>query len=127
MKPPSSEELEEQERKLQDLDKLLEDQKQQSQTTELQELSISQQVEYPLIDIQLEMAQLLKGYPEKTDEALAKLLGGSFYWNIRKNNLYYLAYTKQQQLENDGARLLYFQPAEHYRQLDPLSEIEAQY
>lgn len=78
-------------------------------------------------DIQLETAQLLKSHSERMDDALEALLGGSHsYWYL-KDDLFYLAYTQQQQLEADGVRLLYFQPAEHYRQLDPLYEIEGHY
>lgn len=43
------------------------------------------------------------------DKAIGRLLSGPHsYWYL--HNLVYLAYTQQQQLATDGARLLYFQP-----------------
>lgn len=51
------------------------------------------------------------------DLALAELLGGPrSYWHLGAHPLVHRAYTQQQQLEADGARLLYFQPSEDYRQ-----------
>ncbi|MBE8986314.1 hypothetical protein [Nostoc sp. LEGE 12450] len=45
------------------------------------------------------------------DTAIGRLLGGtSNYWHLGNEPLVYCAYTQQQQLEADGARLLYFQP-----------------
>jgi hypothetical protein len=137
VKPSSPEEIRERERRLEELEQLQEQEEnrlnewqmlsKEERERRLNELRISEEEE-PSIDIQFEMSQVLRGNAEKTDQALAGLLGGSpSYWHLSKNNLYYLAYTKQQQLEADGARLLYFQPAEHYRKLDPLSEIEARY
>ncbi|MDZ8055752.1 MAG: hypothetical protein RMX68_010505 [Aulosira sp. ZfuVER01] len=44
--------------------------------------------------------------------AIGRLLGGTpNYWHLGREPLVYRAYTQQQQLEADGARLLYFQPA----------------
>ncbi|OYE06629.1 hypothetical protein [Nostoc sp. 'Peltigera membranacea cyanobiont' 232] len=54
-----------------------------------------------------------------TSEALEQLLSKpDSYWHLEKP-LVYQAYTQQEQLEADGARLLYFQPNEYYQQLDP--------
>lgn len=51
---------------------------------------------------------------ELFERSLAQLLGGSrSYWYLGRDPLIYRAYTQQQQLAADGARLLYFQPAEH--------------
>lgn len=47
--------------------------------------------------------------PERFDEALKRIVGGSqSYWNLE--DLAYKVYTSQQQLAADGVRLLYFQP-----------------
>lgn len=47
---------------------------------------------------------------ERLDEDLGRVLSGSSqYWHL--NNLLYEAYAEPQQLEVDGARLLYFQSA----------------
>lgn len=109
VKAPSPQEEEEKKRRFQELETLREEGGEQS------------------VDIQFEMEKLLKGNAQRIDEALEPLLGGSHsYWHLR-NNLFYLAYTQPQQLEAYGARLLYFQPAEHYRQRDPLYEIEGHY
>ncbi len=55
-----------------------------------------------------------------TSEALEQLLSKPHsYWHLEKEPLVYRAYTQQQQLASDGARLLYFQPNEYYQQLDP--------
>ncbi|MDZ8187527.1 MAG: hypothetical protein RMX96_22090 [Nostoc sp. ChiSLP02] len=109
VKPPSPEQQQEKDRRLEELKMLI-------------------GTEEEPFDAQFEIAELLKGHYRRIDEALEPLLGGSpSYWYLWKNNLFYLAYTQQQQLAADGARLLYFQPAEHYRQLNPLYEIEAQY
>ncbi|MEH2125050.1 hypothetical protein [Nostoc sp.] len=109
MKPPSPEQQQEEERRLQELDMLI-------------------GTEEEPFDAQSEIAELLKGHSWRIDEALEPLLRGSpSYWHIWKNNLFYLAYTQQLQLAKNGARLLYFQPAEHYRQLDPLYEIQGDY
>ncbi|OUL36557.1 hypothetical protein BV372_06935 [Nostoc sp. T09] len=44
--------------------------------------------------------------------AIGRLLGGTpNYWHLGTEPLVYRAYTQQQQLEADGARLLYFRPA----------------
>ncbi|MDZ8227878.1 MULTISPECIES: hypothetical protein [unclassified Nostoc] len=109
VKPPSPEQQQEKDRRLSELDMLI-------------------GTEEEPFDAQFEIAELLKGHYRRIDEALEPLLGGSpSYWHLWKNNLFYLAYTQQQQLAADGARLLYFQPAEHYRQLDPLYEIQGYY
>ncbi|WP_445636308.1 hypothetical protein NSTC745_01187 [Nostoc sp. DSM 114161] len=108
MKPPSPEQQQEEERRLEELDMLI-------------------GTEEEPFDAQFEIAELLKGHYRRIDEALEPLLGGSpSYWYLYEN-LFYLAYTRQQQLAADGLRLLYFKPAEHYRQLNPLYEIDAQY
>ncbi|MEH2379480.1 MAG: hypothetical protein V7K27_11430 [Nostoc sp.] len=45
------------------------------------------------------------------DTAIGRLLGGTpNYWHVGNEPLVYRAYTQQEQLEADGARLLYFQP-----------------
>ncbi|MDF5726041.1 MAG: hypothetical protein PUP91_37470 [Rhizonema sp. PD37] len=101
---------------------------QQEKERRLKELDMLRESEEQLFDVQSEIGELLKGYFRQIDEALEPLLGGSHsYWHLWKNNLFTSAYTQQQQLAADGARLLYFQPAEHYRQLSPLSEIDGQY
>ncbi|MDF5726040.1 MAG: hypothetical protein PUP91_37465 [Rhizonema sp. PD37] len=67
-----------------------------------------------------EYEQLCKSNFEIQDEALGQTLIGSLrYWDYwHQNNPLYLAYTLPQQLEADGARLLYFQPAGFDRELD---------
>ncbi|RCJ24035.1 hypothetical protein A6770_28730 [Nostoc minutum NIES-26] len=100
----------------------------QEKQIRLKQLETLRESQQPLFDVQSETAKLLKGYFRQIDEALEPLLGCSHsYWYLWKNNLFYLAYTQQQQLVADGVRLLYFQPAEHYRHLDPLYEIQAHY
>lgn len=48
------------------------------------------------------------------EQTLERLLGGTrSYWYLGRKPLIYRAYTEQQQLEADGARLLFFQPPEH--------------
>lgn len=43
--------------------------------------------------------------------AIGRLLGGTpNYWHLGNEPLVYRAYTQQQQLEVDRARLLFFQP-----------------
>jgi hypothetical protein len=62
-----------------------------------------------------ELEKLSKAYMFRLDEALGELMCGSdSYWHLY--NLIYCAYVQEQQLEADGARLLYFEPPEHYRQ-----------
>lgn len=47
------------------------------------------------------------------DIAIGRLLGGTpNYWHLGNEPLVYRAYTQQEQLEADGARLLYFQPTQ---------------
>ncbi|MEH2282919.1 MAG: hypothetical protein V7K90_16585 [Nostoc sp.] len=101
---------------------------QQEKERRLSELDMLKGTEEEPFDAQSEIGELLKGHSWRIDEALEPLLGGSpSYWHIWKNNLFYLAYTQQLQLAKNGARLLYFQPAEHYRQVDPLYEIQGYY
>lgn len=65
----------------------------------------------------------LQGYIswQLLDEALERILGGSrSYWYLGRDPLIYRVYNQKQQLAADGGRLLYFQPAEYYRQLAPV-------
>lgn len=100
----------------------------QEEERRLKELDMLRGTEEESFDAQFKIGELLKGHYWRIDEALEPLLGCPHsYWLLWKNNLFYLAYTQRQQLAADGARLLYFQPAEHYRQLDPLYEIQGYY
>ncbi|MDF5722760.1 MAG: hypothetical protein PUP91_20240 [Rhizonema sp. PD37] len=67
-----------------------------------------------------EYEQLCKSNFEIQDEALGQTLIDSLrYWDYwRNNNPLYLAYTVPQQLEADGARLLYFQHDRSVRELN---------
>ncbi|MBE8986315.1 hypothetical protein [Nostoc sp. LEGE 12450] len=50
---------------------------------------------------------------EMFEKALAHLLGGTpSYWYLGADPLVYRAYTQQEQLKADGARLLYFRPTQ---------------
>lgn len=65
------------------------------------------------INAQSELEELDKGHFEIADEVLGQaLINPSHFWDYwyEVNNLLYKAYAEPQQLEADGARLLYFQP-----------------
>jgi hypothetical protein len=58
---------------------------------------------------QLEVEDVFTCYMPRIDHALAEVINGSQgYWYL--DNLVYHVYAKPQQLEADGARVLYFQP-----------------
>ncbi|MBH8564343.1 hypothetical protein I8748_19490 [Nostoc sp. CENA67] len=57
-----------------------------------------------------DLSDMASGF-QKFEIAIGRLLGGTpNYWHLGNESLVYRAYTQQQQLEADGARLLFFQP-----------------
>jgi hypothetical protein len=95
----------------------LDKKKAQELTQPLADLSI-EEIEELGLDLpfdQGELELLSKAYMIRLDEALGEAICGAHsYWYLY--NLIYCAYVQEQQLEAYGARLLYFEPPEHYRQ-----------
>lgn len=58
-----------------------------------------------------DFSDMPSGFLITFERAIGRLLGGTpSYWHLGREPLVYRAYTQQEQLEADGARLLYFQP-----------------
>lgn len=79
-----------------------------------------------LFELDDQIDELLMGSFQIIDKALGQLIGGPHFHWYPNENLAYLVYTQQQQLEAQGARLLYFHPAEHYRQPEVETEAESE-
>lgn len=60
-----------------------------------------------------DFSDMPSGFLITFERAIGRLLGGTpSYWHLGREPLVYRAYTQQEQLEADGARLLYFRPTQ---------------
>jgi hypothetical protein len=90
---------EEYSRMLAELNQLFDQDKERSEDDE--------EINWGLFDLE-DKIEAFKHTFQLVDEALEKVMG-SAYWHPKDKNIIYLAFAEQQQLEADGARILFFQ------------------
>lgn len=76
------------------------------------------------VNTQLAEADLLRGSATIADQVLWRYIGNSSqYW---KGN-FYLEYSKKEEIEANGGRLLYFKTPEHYQHIKDIAYVEGKY